>query len=448
MTRAIKRHWRCPNHHAIPGSKKYFRPGNARAAVLGGSNKGPSLNLNFINGSPLDSRIAFTRASAASYYDATGTLRSAASNVPRIDYGPSPGATPLGLLIEESRTNSIRNNTMVGAVAGTPGTMPTNWGVGATASLTTNVIGFGSSAGIPYVDVQITGTPTAAAYSLFSEGLSTVAAASGQAWTVSAYFALVGGALTNVGGIAHRVRSYTTGGGSPVEASAGTPFTPTGTLTRQSESVTLANATSAQVVNQLLVTLTVGNAVNFTIRIGAPQLELGAFATSPILTSGSAATRAADVARIPTASWYNQAAGSIVFDANMPIVQTGFNAQLCQIDDGTSTNRLYLYEGQNGTIPGFSTSVASIQTTALSTANSYTAGASFKTGATWSPTGFAIALNGGAVATAGPAGLPPGITGISLGNRFDAARAINGYIRRVRYWPRALGSVELQGVTT
>jgi hypothetical protein len=55
--------------------------------------------------------ITFTRASTATYFDATGTLQSAAIDVPRLDYDPATLAAR-GLLIEEQRTNSIRNNTM------------------------------------------------------------------------------------------------------------------------------------------------------------------------------------------------------------------------------------------------------------------------------------------------------------------------------------------------
>jgi len=73
--------------------------------------------------------ITFTRASTATYFDSAGVLQSAAIDAPRFDYNPST-LVAQGLLIEEARTNSIRNNTMVGAAAGTPGTNPTNWIVG------------------------------------------------------------------------------------------------------------------------------------------------------------------------------------------------------------------------------------------------------------------------------------------------------------------------------
>ncbi|KXJ45901.1 hypothetical protein [Marinobacter sp. Hex_13] len=50
--------------------------------------------------------ITFSRASAATYWDANGVLQTAAVDEPRLDHDPLTG-TPLGILIEEQRTNEI-----------------------------------------------------------------------------------------------------------------------------------------------------------------------------------------------------------------------------------------------------------------------------------------------------------------------------------------------------
>src|SRR3954464_10592323 len=73
--------------------------------------------------------LTHTRAGSAWYFDQTGTLQAAATNVPRLDWDPVT-LQPRGLLVEEARTNGIRNNSMTGAVVGTPGTLPTNWATG------------------------------------------------------------------------------------------------------------------------------------------------------------------------------------------------------------------------------------------------------------------------------------------------------------------------------
>ena len=74
----------------------------------------PSLLLDFANSKTVDPRITFTRASTATYFDAQGLMRTAASGVLRIDHDPATGACK-GLLIEESRTNLLRNSLISGA---------------------------------------------------------------------------------------------------------------------------------------------------------------------------------------------------------------------------------------------------------------------------------------------------------------------------------------------
>ena len=66
----------------------------------------PSLKLDFANARALDPRITFTRASTATYVGANGLIKTAGVNEPRFDHDPITGES-LGLLIEESRTNSV-----------------------------------------------------------------------------------------------------------------------------------------------------------------------------------------------------------------------------------------------------------------------------------------------------------------------------------------------------
>ena len=61
----------------------------------------------------LDGRITFTRASTGTYFDATGTVQTAATNAPRWDYDPAAHSLN-GLLIEEPRTNLLLNSATLG----------------------------------------------------------------------------------------------------------------------------------------------------------------------------------------------------------------------------------------------------------------------------------------------------------------------------------------------
>ena len=108
------------------------------------SGTAPTLDLQFAGATAISSQVTFTRASTGTYYNSAGVLSSAAVNEARLDYNPSTLAAQ-GLLIEEARTNSIRNNTMVGAVAGTPGTICTNWNATPTNR---TIVGTGTENGI------------------------------------------------------------------------------------------------------------------------------------------------------------------------------------------------------------------------------------------------------------------------------------------------------------
>jgi hypothetical protein len=85
------------------------------------------------------------------------------------------------------------------------------------------------------------------------------------------------------------------------------------------------------------------------------------------------------------------------------------------------------------------------------TANAITSGAVNKAATTWAPGTAKACLNGGAVATT--AALSAGYPGVVINNlRFlsnaTPLEGMNGYIRRVRYWPRILTDVEMKQVTT
>ena len=126
----------------------------------------PTMVLDFLNPGTLPPGIVFARASTGSYWDITGTLKSAASGAPRWDYDPATHVLN-GLLIEEARTNSARNSTMQGAVVGTPGTLPTGWLISPNAGLTTSVVSLQTVNGMPTIDLRISGTTTGTTYLLF-----------------------------------------------------------------------------------------------------------------------------------------------------------------------------------------------------------------------------------------------------------------------------------------
>lgn len=83
----------------------------AQKGALGVSR--PALSLAFAGASSLDSRITFTRASIGTDFDSTGTIVQFGSGSPRFGYDPTT-KVPLGLLIEEARTNLFLNSLLNG----------------------------------------------------------------------------------------------------------------------------------------------------------------------------------------------------------------------------------------------------------------------------------------------------------------------------------------------
>lgn len=136
----------------------------------------PSLVLEFATDKALDSRITFTRATTATYFDASGVMQTAASGAARFDHDPVTGES-LGLLIEEARTNLVLNSATlvtqdvtVTAVAHTL----SFWGTG-TVTLS-GVSTAGPLVGTGAADrVDLTFTPTAGTLTLTVTGSVTLA---------------------------------------------------------------------------------------------------------------------------------------------------------------------------------------------------------------------------------------------------------------------------------
>jgi len=407
----------------------------------------PRLALDFTTAS-LDPRVTFTRAAnTATVVNSAGNIEVVNADTPRFDFNPTTLVCQ-GLLIEETQTNSLRNNTAAGAVAGTPGTAPTNWVVsGSGSGLTREIVGVGTENGVDYIDIKYSGTPSATVgFQVNFEGTTQVVAANGQTWTSSAYVKLAAGSLANTNSIYVNIAGRDAlGNGIAGQSGITAALTPTSAniLTqRQTTSFTFSSASVAFVRSGFQFSVTNGLAVDVTFRFGLPQLELGAFATSAIKTSTAAVTRNADVATMTGTNfsdWFNATEGSF-FVRGSRNDQVSFGAFL-SANAGSTANEMYITQ-QGSVAKSFVRKTAGVSgdltmTGAWATQTTRNVVFSYKLN------DLVGAFNGNVVATDNTSDIPTA-TILSIGTRAAAGLALNGYIEKISYWPQRLINAENQ----
>jgi hypothetical protein len=407
---------------ALSGSNNYL--GNATSGV-------------FLWGAQLEQA-----STVGEYLPTTSVVNSA----PRFDHNPTTGES-LGLLVEEPRTNSIRNSTGVGAVAGTPGTLPTNWSAATTQTgLSREIVGTGTENGISYIDIRIFGTATATdAYAIVFEQGTEIVASTGQSWTASVYTRISGGSTTGVTGTSIRVRERTSSG--VVLGSTSASLTNPANLKdgRSVATRVLSDATAARVNSDVIISYSNGSVIDITIRIGLPQLEQGAFATSVIPTTTTTVNRAADVASITGSafsSWYRQDEGTIYVQGSTSA--SAANPALFQADDGTTNERIQIRRIGASNLASLFVVDGGVSQGSV-TVSGFNADTIGRICTVYALNNLQLAFNG-ALGTADTSATIPTVDRASIGSANSAGYA-NGHISRLTYWPQRLANSTLQGLT-
>jgi len=228
----------------------------------------------------LDPAWTFTRSSSATYYDATGTLQTASNNVARLDYGANPGGV----------TNWIRNSVMQGAGVGV---YPTNWFYSPLNSITADVVAFGIESGISYIDVRYQGTASGigtVSNPILPDSTTSIPGVNNRTYTTSVYFKLVSGSFANITSLIMILSQRNIGGGLIADINGSNIVgSITSSLQRFSFTTTTTATATAYVIPKLInLAYPSGAVIDFTIRIGSPQLEFGSSATTFIPTLSSA----------------------------------------------------------------------------------------------------------------------------------------------------------------
>jgi hypothetical protein len=407
--------------------------------------RGPSLDISLSN--TLDPRITYNRASTGTYFDMNGILQTAVNNQPRFDYDPATQVAR-GLLIEEQRIN-----TMFPSVYGT------GWSVAGSGTVDTNI------------SIAPDGTNTAVRITADAvnnphgfQQSQRVARASSTTYTTS-IFAKAG--TTSKISLSFRTGADWVNGTIPTASFdlAAVTASPSGGASATIVPInngwyrlTVTATTAASAPTGNLIWVFPLNAAGQDTYTGAGenayfwgwQVEVGQFASSYIPTSAATVTRVADVVMMPTSGWFNTTLGSAVADFIMPQntnPSSAVSAALC-ISDGTTANRAVIAVSA---LANTARAVLTINPTTvpltfgtISAANTVT-----KEAIAWDGTTLYASINGSAVVTGGPIGTPPGMNTVTIGNLSGPTPDyLNGWVQRIRYWPRVLSSTELQTVST
>jgi hypothetical protein len=405
----------------------------------------PSLDLRFAESKSLvdsvsgQNLVTFTRASTGTYVDSDGVIRSAANDAPRFDHNPLTGEC-LGLLVEEQRQNLLlRSEEFDNA----------SW-VKATATVTQNATI--APDGQTTADLLI--PSNLAANGALNQDL--VKAASPVQYTLSCYgkakehsaFRLILRDPANSGNRADLIVDLTTGvtsgsfiGGTYTGLSSSVQFLRDGWV-RFSITATTGSETGlrAQVVNN-----TTGDGTSGLFIWGA-QLEAGAFPTSYIPTTGTAATRTADVASISGtnfSSWYRQDEGTVF--ADVASIKSG--GRVFMFDDSTLNNRWEL-RGLSG-IPTLSSWSGGVQVVGVGSGASLgdPSMTAYKAALTNQLNNAAIQVNSSAIGIDATCTMPVSQSRLFIGSFQGTSTFANGTIRRITYWPARLPNATLQALT-
>lgn len=421
-----------PDSYQATRSGRHYSVSFRLVEVAGVGSVPRDMDFNFT--SPLVAAPYFTRASSATYFGTDGLLKTAAINEPRIDHDPVT-REPLGLLIEESRTNLLlwsndfaqspwRQDFGAGVVV-TPAAA-----MGVDGGMTMSKVAAAATTGQHRID-QLVMTTIGSVHSaqifakkgeysvlyfvLGSHGvmvdLSSGTLSKGDLEMPTSY------GISSVGGDIFRIwvtvvsEQELSGVGFLLGNDAGLIFPGDGTS---------------------------------GLYVSDAQFEVGAFPTSYIPTAGAQATRAADVAVVPGAGWLAQNVGTLIAEGSRPATGGVGWPGIASIFSGSSADWIGFFQDEE------TRGVVALIQEGLATNFTFHApgpalGETIKMGIAYSRTGTAAACNGGIGDTVEGVSIPQ-LETLHIGDAYGWRW--NGHIKRVTYFPRRLSNAELQEITT
>ena len=378
--------------------------------------------------------IQVEQRSSVTAYNATTTsaitnyipqLLTAPINQPRFDFNPTTGES-LGLLIEQSSTNLQPYSQDFSNAVWTKSN--------ATITTGANIAPDGTQT----MQLLVENTTTAQHY-LRADAFTLI---SGTQYTTTIY-AKANGRTTL--GICCAFDSN----GANFNLSNGTVGTVSGgataTITPVGNGVYRCSMTRTPTSNTVIVFQLNGNASSYTgdgysgIYIWGAQLEALAFPTSYIPTTSAQVTRASDRnGGLSTNGWYNNGQGTFYFDFKS-IYSSSLSPATTLIALGNVNTVLYTNNGGNG--------IYSYDGVSASSQASIPFGTRLQLAISYGVAGKQLLYNGGTVATSTYNNAFANQTNLYIGNDINGFTQINGWIKKMAYYPQQLTVAQNQALT-
>jgi len=376
-------------------------------------------------------------------------LKTAATNVPRIEFDPVTRQC-LGLLIEEQRSNltAWSEDLTQGSWSKTNTTATANQTVAPDGNTTADLIAETTANTQHYLSGSGSNTVTSGTTYTTSVFLKKGTGSTAPDWIIIAFLASgfgskgaafnvsTGAVGTTVGSPTVSVKQYSNGWWRVSLSAAATASVPT-------TGIYIAFSNNANVFS----TPTYVGQTTSDIFVWGAQFEAGSFASSYIPTVGTAPLiRSADVCSILGAAFtgfYNQTEGAMVFKGSKQALQPAVTPSYLTVDDASAANRIILFGGGAETL--IVTTSGSPQAT-LGGVTQVAASTLFGISTRYKLNDFAFSLNGSSPST-DTVGTVPTVTQMSLGSRLSAS-FIGGHIHTIQYFNAIKTNAQLQALST
>lgn len=374
-----------------------------------------------------DQATAYTPTTTQPITNYIPVLQTAPANVPRIDHDPVTGECK-GLLIEEQRTNMVlRSEDFTASVWPKSGcSIYADQTAAPDGTLSADLVEFSGSG-------QINSNGSAA----------TVSGAHTFSFFVKPYAGLTGNSqfLIRNGTTATNLLNATLTWSSMTVSANGSITSLSNGWYRLSITVT-----SGISVGDLLLGYPISGAVaGLKFFLWGAQLEAGSFPTSYIKTEASQATRAADSAQMTGtnfSSWYRQDEGSIFAEFQQyPAVPT-LSQRVLQVGSSGSAEGHLISRATDRFNAG--TYASGTYQASFAVTDSGTESTRNKICYSYKVNSFSGAGNG-KVSAEDTSGIVPVVSMLYIGSA--ASNILNGYIRRITYYPKRLTDAQLQALT-